>query len=134
MLLLKTIFLTHYSLSIMKKLLIAAVTLAILSGCSTIINDQNQKVNVTTSNGGAVKGTVNGVPFSAPGIVALSRENKSKVFITDNANCAKETVAEKTVDPIFFVNLLSGGPIGSSIDYGTEKMWKYADNITIACK
>lgn len=118
----------------MKKLLIAAAALAILSGCSTIINDQNQKVNVTTSNGAAVKGTVNGVPFSAPGIVALSRENKSKVFIADNANCAKETVAEKTVDPIFFVNLLSGGPIGSSIDYGTEKMWKYADTVTISCK
>jgi hypothetical protein len=118
----------------MKKILLAAASLAILSGCSTIINDKNQNVNVTASNGAAVKGTVNGVPFSAPGIVALSRENKSKVFVTDNANCAKETVAEKTVDPIFFVNILSGGPIGSSIDYSTEKMWKYADTITISCK
>jgi hypothetical protein len=124
----------NYKLSAMKKLLIGAATLVLLSGCSSIINDQNQQVNVTTSNGAPVKGTVNGVPFSAPGIVALSRENKSKVFVTDNATCAKETVAEKTVDPIFFVNLLSGGPIGSSIDYGTEKMWKYADNITIPCK
>jgi len=118
----------------MKKILMGVTTLALLSGCSSIINDKNQQVNVTTSNGAPIKGTVNGVTFSAPGIVALSRENKSKVFVTDNANCAKETVAEKTVDPIFFVNVLSGGPIGSSIDYGTEKMWKYADNITIACK
>ncbi len=130
----KTFNLFNYTLSIMKKLLIAATALAILSGCSSIINDKNQQVNVTTSNGAPVSGTVNGVPFSAPGIVALSRENKSKVFVTNNANCTKETVAEKTVDPIFFVNLLSGGPIGSSIDYGTEKMWKYADNITIPCK
>ena len=118
----------------MKKILIAAATLALLSGCSSIINDKNQQVNVTTSNGAEVKGTVNGMPFSAPGIVALSRENKSKVFVTEGTNCAKETVAEKTVDPIFFVNLLSGGPIGSSIDFGTEKMWKYADNIAISCK
>ena len=118
----------------MTKLLIATATLAILSGCSSIINDKNQQVNVSTSNGATVKGTVDGVPFSAPGVVALPRENKSKVFITEGTNCAKETVAEKTVDPIFFVNLLSGGPIGSSIDYGTEKMWKYADTVTISCK
>lgn len=118
----------------MKKLLLASATLAILSGCSSIINDKNQQVNVATSNGATVKGTVNGQPFTAPGIVALSRENQSKVFVTDGTNCAKETVAEKTVDPIFFVNLLSGGPIGSSIDYGTEKMWKYADTVTISCK
>jgi uncharacterized protein YceK len=118
----------------MKKILIAAATLALLTGCSSIINDKNQQVNVSTSNGTSVKGTVNGTPFTAPGIVALPRENKSKVFTTDNPNCAQETVAEKTVDPIFFINLLAGGPIGSSVDYGTEKMWKYADNITITCK
>lgn len=119
---------------IMKKILIAASTLVLLAGCSSIINDKNQQVNVTTSNGVNVKGTVNGTPFSAPGVVALPRENKSKIFTTEQPNCAKETVAEKTVDPIFFINLLAGGPIGSSIDYGTEKMWKYADNITITCQ
>lgn len=118
----------------MKKLLIAATTMALLSGCSSIINDKNQQVNVTTSNGAAVSGTVNGTPFTAPGVVALSRENKSKVFTTDGTQCAKETVAEKTVDPIFFINLVSGGPIGSSIDYSTEKMWKYADTVSISCK
>jgi len=41
---------------------------------------------------------------------------------------------ENDVDPKFFVNVLSGGPFGSSTDYGTEKMWKYAENVTIACK
>lgn len=118
----------------MKQLLIAASVLALLSGCSSIINDKNQQVNIATSNGASIQGTVSGTPFKAPGVVALPRENASKVFVTDNPNCVKETVAEKTVDPIFFINLLAGGPIGSSIDYGTEKMWKYADNITITCK
>ena len=118
----------------MKKFLIAASVLTLLSGCSSIINDKNQQVNITTSNGERIQGTVNGIPFNAPGVVALPRQNVSKIFVTDNPNCVKETVAEKTVDPIFFINLLAGGPIGSSIDYGTEKMWKYADNITINCK
>ena len=54
--------------------------------------------------------------------------------MTDAANCKSETVAEKTVDPIFFINVVSGGPFGSTTDYSTEKMWKYADNVTLNCK
>lgn len=118
----------------MKKIIaISAVTL-IMSGCTSIINEKTQQVNVSTPNGQKVSGTVNGQPFNAPGVVALVRENKNKVFVTDSPNCKSETVAEKTVDPIFFINILSGGPFGSTTDYSTEKMWKYADNVTLNCK
>lgn len=118
----------------MKKLYLCGAIALALTGCASIINDKTQKVNVSTSNGSQVSGTVNGQPFSAPGVVDLTRENKSKVFVADSAKCKGETVADKTVDPIFFINLISGGVFGSSTDYGTEKMWKYADNITINCK
>lgn len=118
----------------MKKLFATAATLALLSGCSSIINDKTQQVNLSTSNGKMVSGTVNGQQFSAPGVVALVRENKNKVFVTDSADCKSETVAEKTVDPIFFINILSGGVFGSTTDYGTEKMWKYSESITLNCK
>jgi len=43
-------------------------------------------------------------------------------------------VAEKSVDPKFFVNILSGGSFGSTTDYSTEKMWKYNENVVISCK
>lgn len=105
-----------------------------LSGCASILNDQTQQVNVSSSTGSNIKGTVNGVPFTAPGVVTVTRENKNKVFVTDTEGCARETVAEKSPDAKFFINILSGGPFGSTTDYSTEKMWKYNENVVISCK
>lgn len=118
----------------MKKVFAAIAVVSLVSGCSTIINDKEQKVNVSTSSGEKISGTVNGQPFTAPGVVSLQRENKNKIFATSNEKCAKETVAEKSVDPVFFVNILSGGPFGSTTDYSSEKMWKYSESIVISCK
>lgn len=105
-----------------------------LSGCASILNDKTQAVNVTSSTGAEIKGTVDGKPFTAPGVVNLTRENKNKLFVTETEGCAKETVAEKAVDSKFFINILSGGTFGSTTDYSTEKMWRYNDNVVISCK
>ena len=118
----------------MKVLVATAVASAFLvSGCASILNDKTQQVNVSTSNGKSIKGTVNGVPFTAPGIVTLNRENQNKIFNVETEGCAKQTVAEKKVDLKFFINVLSGGVFGSTTDYATEKMWAYSDNIIISC-
>lgn len=116
------------------RLLIASASVVLITGCASILNDKEQRINVTTSTGKSVSGTVNGQAFSAPGIVNVARENKNKVFAVDDAACTRETVAEKSVDPVFFINVLSGGPFGSTTDYSTEKMWKYAETVTITCK
>ena len=118
----------------MKKLISIGVVALLMTGCASIINEKTQSVNVSTSTGAKVSGVVNGQAFTAPGTVPLVRENKNKIFVTDNAKCAKETVAEKTVDPIFFINILSGGPFGSTTDYSSEKMWKYSENVVISCQ
>ena len=118
----------------MKKLALIAVVALGLTGCASIINEKTQNVNVTTSSGAKISGKVNGQDFSAPGVVPLLRENKSKIFETSAAGCVPQTSVEKTVDPIFFVNILSGGPYGSTTNYATEKMWKYSENIVINCK
>jgi len=67
-------------------------------------------------------------------VVHLARENTNKVFVTETEGCTKETVAKKSVDPKFFINILSGGVFGSTTDYAAEKMWKYAENVVISCK
>ncbi|MDD4977158.1 MAG: hypothetical protein PHI29_00840 [Gallionella sp.] len=112
----------------------ALLVVATLSGCASILNDKTQAVNVSSSTGDAIKGTVNGQPFTAPGVVNLTRENKNKVFVTETEGCAKETVAEKSVDSKFFINILSGGSFGSTTDYSTDKMWRYSDSVVISCK
>jgi hypothetical protein len=119
----------------MKAIYLTVLMLAtVLTGCSTILNDKTQSVNVASSSGSDIKGTVDGMPFKAPGVVNLVRENKNKIFVTETEGCAKETVAEKSVDTKFFINILSGGTFGSTTDYSSEKMWKYNDNIIISCK
>lgn len=105
-----------------------------LTGCASILNEDTQRVNVSASNGAAISGTVNGVPFSAPGVVSLKRENKDKIFVTETEGCVRETIAEKSVDTKFFVNILSGGAFGSTTDYATEEMWQYSENVVINCR
>ena len=120
----------------MKKLVLAVTIVAAtaLSGCASILNEKTQQVNISASNGKEASGTVDGQTFKTPAVVAVTRENKSKMIASNTEGCAKETAAEQTVDPKFFINIISGGVFGSSTDYGTEKMWKYADSIVIACK
>ena len=108
--------------------------MTVLTGCASILNDKTQAINVSSSTGSDIQGTVNGMPFKAPGVANVVRENKNKIFITETEGCVKETVAEKSVDTKFFINILSGGPFGSSTDYSTDKMWKYNDSVIIACK
>jgi hypothetical protein len=106
----------------------------VATGCATILNDNSQKVNITSSNGKPIEGTINGVPFKGPGIVEVSRSNQDKIIVTTTPGCAGSTVLAKSVDSKFFVNILSGGPYGSTTDYVSEKMWKYQDSVVIACQ
>lgn len=119
----------------MKKLVVlsAVASVVFMSGCASILNEKTQAVNVTATNGQSFKGTVDGVPFNGPAVVQLKRTKASKVFKVETAGCAPETVAQSEVDTKFFINILSGGGIGSTTDYATEKMWKYNDSVAINC-
>lgn len=105
-----------------------------LTGCASILNDDTQAVNVSSSTGSAIKGTVDGQEFTAPGVVHLTRKNEAKIFVTETEGCAKETVVEQSVDPKFFINILSGGALGSTTDFASEKMWQYNETVVISCK
>jgi hypothetical protein len=119
----------------MKKLATFAVmaSVVLMTGCASIMNEKTQQLNVSASNGKPISGTIDGVPFAGPGIVSVQRQKASKIVAVDTAGCAKQTVLENTVDPKFFVNILGGGAFGSTTDYSTEKMWKYADNVVVSC-
>jgi hypothetical protein len=120
----------------MKKLalVIACVSAVALSGCASILNEQTQPVNVSSSNGKAIEGSIDGTAFKGPGIVNVTRQNKDKVLMTSTEGCAKETAMPKSVDSKFFINIISGGGFGSTTDYSTEKMWRYSESVVVACK
>jgi hypothetical protein len=117
------------------KAIVSSIALvAACSGCATILNDSTQNVNVRASNGAAISGTVDGKPFSAPGTVQIERKKSPVTFTTDAAGCAKSTNVNSDVDSKFFINILSGGVFGSTTDYSTGKMWRYANDVVISCQ
>ena len=66
----------------MKKVVIAlslGITL-VMSGCSTILTEDTQKINVATSNGKSAEVTIDGQSFQAPGIITVK---KSKECVED---------------------------------------------------
>lgn len=120
----------------MKSFLTSALLMLIvlLSGCASILNDQTQPINVSSSTGSDIQGTVNGMPFKAPGIITVIREKKDLLFVTETEGCTKQTIAPKEISGMFWVNILSGGTTGSTTDYSTGKMWAYSDTVVISCK
>lgn len=105
-----------------------------LSSCATILNEDTQKINVTSSNNKPFKGTIDGVPFNGPGVVSVKRTKEDKVISVPSGGCANTTSVNSEVDPKFFINILSGGTFGSTTDYSTDKMWKYQDNVIVNCQ
>lgn len=116
------------------KILMLLISGLILSSCATILNDEYQQINVGSSNNSEIKGSINGIPFTGPGIISVKRAKADKILLVSNSNCTKQTLLKSDVDMKFFINVLSGGTFGSSTDYATEKMWKYQDNVSVVCQ
>ena len=119
---------------IMKKIIgLAAASLILTSGCATILTEETHKINVTTTSGETTTVTVDGMSQTVPGVVTVKKENKDKVLVADDAKCTDVNL-NKEVESAFFINILSGGVFGSSTDYGSDKMWKYQDSVSVPCK
>jgi len=120
----------------MKKIImIASLTIACASitGCATILKGDKQQVNVATSNNKKIEVNIDGKNVSVPGVVEVDRKKANLMVSTTAEGCTPNTVVSNTVEPVFFVNILSGGAFGSTTDYSTESMWKYDENIMVNC-
>ncbi len=109
------------------------LTAVLSSGCATILTDDVHNMNVTTSDGRETTITVDGTTQQVPGVVQVKKENSDKVLVVDAEECTDVNL-NKEVESAFFINIISGGVFGSSTDYGTDKMWRYQDSVTIPCK
>jgi len=119
----------------MKKLALLLIVASLsISGCATIIKGKTQQVNIGTSNNEPITATIQGQSVKVPGVVTVNRTKENLTITTEAENCTSTQVANSSVEPTFWVNILSGGAFGSTTDYGSESMWKYDDQITINCK
>lgn len=119
----------------MKKLAIAAMmgSVVLMTGCASVFNEKTQPINVTASNGKPFQGSVDGTPFTGPGMVSVYRQKNPKLFKVDTPGCSPLTTVDSNIDVKFWGNIVIGGVLGSTTDYSTDKMWKYSDTVTITC-
>jgi len=104
-----------------------------ITGCATILNDETQKINVTSSTGEKFSFSIDGKSYEGPAIVDVQRTKADKFIISDSPNCNKQTLVPAKVDNKFWINILTGGVFGSTTDYSTEEMWGYDTNAVVSC-
>jgi len=105
----------------------------LFGGCATILSGKTQSINVTTEQGKKYTALINGQKYSIPAVIELTRENKDKILTLEDCPDQK-ILLHKEINPVFFVNILSGGVFGSTTDYASDSMWKYQpENINVKC-
>ena len=117
-----------------KKLLMASSIICatvLFTGCATIISGDNQNINLQSKKEQTV--SIDGKDYTSPAIVSLERVNKDAVLKVKD--CNKQVLLKKEVNPVFFVNILSGGAFGSTTDYASDSMWQYDQtNVNVDCE
>ncbi len=104
------------------------VTSTILSGCATIVTGGKQGVVFDSSPQGAnieIHGLVLG---KTPATITLSRGSDSSVQIRKAGYKAVSIVPSKTSEPLLFGNIIFGGLLGSTTDYASGSIHKFAPN------
>jgi uncharacterized protein YceK len=120
----------EYKMKLFNLLAVAAVVT--MSGCSTLLTDETQLINVTSTKKD-LQLEIDGKTMVAAGIIEIKKENKNKTLKVLSPGCEQTIALNKGVEPTFFVNILSGGMFGSTTDYSTEKMWRYQSTIDVIC-
>ena len=118
----------------MRKKLLIALPLAgvvMFNGCATILSGKKQSINVASSPSGKMV-EVDGRTIQTPSIVTIDRGKDDLIVKCKDGNNQK--ILSKKINPVFFVNILSGGAFGSTTDYTSGAMWQYDENINLECK
>ena len=96
-----------------------------IAGCATIISGSDQLITVNSNVQGAevyLSGQLLGTtPLSAN----VKRGQEGIMRVTADGYQPYQVALNKSINTVFFVNLLSGGAFGSSTDYSTGAMYQY---------
>lgn len=113
----------------MKLLLAAAVAGLMLFqvGCATILKGDMQPISVN-SNVDDAEVYINGTKVGETPFIGQVKRTKtlSTLEVKKDGYKTKKIMLDTSVEPVFWVNIIMGGPLGSTTDYASESMWKYA--------
>ncbi|SAL07720.1 hypothetical protein AWB81_08252 [Caballeronia arationis] len=122
------------------KLAAALATLAVISGCASIVEGENQQITIRTSmDGWNVTGASCKLTNSkgnwfttSPGTVTVPRAYDDLRVACDKSGLAGGTLTVKSsTKGMAFGNILAGGPVGAGVDVGTGAAYDYPSNLTV---
>jgi hypothetical protein len=114
----------------MKKIFSSVVlTASVLaaSGCASIMSGEQQQLSINSNVRGA-KVEINGVEVGTTPF--LGKVNKPKsgdanvITLSAPGYDTKKVNVATEIEPTFWVNVLTGGPFGSTTDYQTGSMYR----------
>lgn len=115
----------------MKLKLIATTALlavaALQTGCATIIKGDQQPLSVNSNVEGAELFLDGAKIGETPYIGTVERKKEMAILeVKKDGYSSKRVVLDSTIEPVFWVNIISGGVFGSTTDYVSESMFKFA--------
>ncbi len=102
---------------------------ALTAGCASVVSGQEQALQINSNVSGAdvlIDGVLVGkTPFSG------QVKKGAKTTLTVRKDGFKERTVQMSteIEGAFWGNIIIGGVLGSSTDYGTGAMYRYAPNV-----
>lgn len=109
---------------------LSLLVLAMIStGCATILDGSSQPVNIDSSPHGA-RIYVNGTEVGTTPLSMRMQRSKSTMILAKKNGYEDQQIALQTkINSTFWVNILTGGPFGSTTDYASDAMIEYSPNM-----
>jgi len=115
------------------KATLIASTIALTSGCASIMTDDIASLNVKTSSGKQAKVTLDNQEYTVPGVILVQKEGRDLIFNTQANNCQNTTVVKREIEPWFWGDVVLLSPLSTVVDYFSESMWTYDETVVINC-
>lgn len=110
------------------KLALILISSVMFGGCATILKGKTQQVTILSNVEGA-EIMINGESIGkTPYTGQIKRASDMTLTLSKVGYQAKTVTIDTTVEPIFFGNVVSGGPLGMTTDFGTGSMYKVSNS------
>jgi hypothetical protein len=110
-----------------RQLTLAAVGLAAIlgAGCATIVKGSSQTITISSNVPGADV-YLDGMKIGTTPYVGSVPKNKGAILVQKAGYRSANLAVSKTLEPIFWGNIITGGTIGSITDFATGAAFQYA--------
>lgn len=122
----------------MRQIWLAAMSVALLGGCSTILEGRTQEITITTTPSGASctlnrEGAPIGTVRATPGSVTVDKNKYDIEVVCDLDGYERMTYLDESgTAAAVFGNILIGGAAGVDADTANGSRYKYDSSVTIA--